>query len=313
MNIRKRGEMSMSYTISIILLILAFAVIMMVYYRVDFKGDINREACHQSILERGTFNLGIFEVGKEIPLRCQTEYACLSTNGGECPEINNFLKGKKRDVEKVSITKDKAKEQILDYLSEEIFSCHSMLGEGKVDFMAHTTGSEHSCFECKRIELSKETRETIGEITNEELYNYLERKKTNTGETYLHYIYGISLAQAYDLVRKTKESGIGTTIMRKEYEGSYEIIAQIISKSTTSSWVQAGAAVAGVLLLAVPVAGWGVLAIGGAAGVGGMVLVNENPSFKYGDESYTYIEPTVLPYNSNALNGFGCQKYEMEE
>ena len=158
----KRAEMSSQMIIAVILLIASFVIILVVYFYVNWKGTIDDQACHNSVIIRGTLTEN-FDVKEAIPLKCKTSYVCLTENllKGDCS--NNL--GKSYDSVRITDNKEKQQDQINMALAREVARCWSTMGEGKTQVFARefSFGATKKCVICSRVMLD----ETITKDTNE--------------------------------------------------------------------------------------------------------------------------------------------------
>ena len=130
----KEGKVSVEFLIGMIILVISFVVILYFIFLVDFGSGIDREVCHQSVVYRSTAKAGFIQASGIIPLKCQTEKICLTMSGEDCIELSSTKDNK---VNKIRLSSDpkKAREKIIEVFAESMVSCHSMLGEGKLNFM----------------------------------------------------------------------------------------------------------------------------------------------------------------------------------
>ena len=139
----KKG-LTVKFIVTMIVLVLSFSVILIFYFFYPWGGQIDKEACHQSIILRSTLNYGPLEPGKNIiPLKCQTEKICLTSSGEDCTEFEKVSKD--NPITKIKI---KNKKEILDAIADAMYDCHSMVGEGKLGFMPRTTWEQNYCLIC---------------------------------------------------------------------------------------------------------------------------------------------------------------------
>jgi hypothetical protein len=148
---KRKGMMAMNMLITIILLVIGFAIVFYFFIMFDWTGNVNKEVCHQSVIYRATLP-SIAGAKEYVPLKCKTDKICITSGliGGSCKEFEG-LEG----VTKIKVRDTKEIEQIL---AREIIDCWKMMGEGKVQvfsqFMAEkfaigSIGS--SCVICNRV------------------------------------------------------------------------------------------------------------------------------------------------------------------
>jgi len=126
----KEKKAVMRYNLVNILIVL-FSAAVIIFFVAEFSplygAVIDKETCHSSVLLRSK-GIGAIakKVGVEFPLKCKTQYYCLSMNG-ECPE--NF--------EKISVENEN---DIKREIANAMYDCWWMLGEGKLDFLTGWEG-----------------------------------------------------------------------------------------------------------------------------------------------------------------------------
>lgn len=152
----KKGDISASFLITVILGVLAFGIILIVYSQFNWTSQANQETCHESVIFRAT--LPMLANSKDfVPLKCQTEKICFTAGliSGKCLEFEN-AKG-------IINTKVSKKEQIEQEIAKKIIDCWEMMGQGKLslfsnDWFAQMYGFKDitsSCVICSRIAFDK--------------------------------------------------------------------------------------------------------------------------------------------------------------
>jgi hypothetical protein len=322
----RRGELVSSRIVWLILIILGFAVILIFLGMYEWNPVIDKEACHQSVVVRSSFNFGPLEAGKTLPLNCKTENICLTLSGEGCEQ---YPEGE--EVTKIKLDKnpEEARRQVEEIIANTLYDCNWMLGEGNLDFMPHEWSDKDYCLSCARIVLDKEAREEIDNIHYGELYTYLERKGTPGGKSYLESLYPgwINARDSRVVFEEMKESrGEEFNIDYEEweldlgFEEGYVVLSKMMPENTKEQWIRAGSAVGvGVVGASVIVGTFGgagpiVAAIAFAAakasvagGVyyGGYTFIYEHPK-----DDYYWVPPTLYPYDFESLKGLNCYSFE---
>ena len=339
----KKGEITSSQFVIIIILVFSFGAILIFYFQVFADGGKTLAAdtaCRESIALRHSLNLGKFiESGKNyISLKCKTHKICLTSGNDNCE--NTFQAIKKDDpFLKIKTSKDeeKVKEQALDAAAEALIDCHTVLGQGKLDFMPSRTFEQNYCIICSRIALDEKSYNTIKDLNMQDLYNTLYAKKTPDGKSYLEYIYGIKdprvLPLIYDGIIESDDEDFRKLKQPALYEGiSIEdikifstkdtaIIAQIQAPGKWKSYLASGGTgvvgIAAVAYLAsIPLSGGlSLAAVGGAVAIikFGLVGTTATTALVYywtTPEGSVYSPPTNIPYDSSELSKIGCTSFE---
>lgn len=309
----KKGEMGISTVISMIVLVSSLVVILIFFAIYPWVGTIDKEACHQSIIQRSTFNAGPFEPGKSIPLRCATEKICITKSGEDCKEFpapSKEIPITKKEVE----TNENAQIKVMDVIAESLYDCHKMLGEGKISFMPHSLWDEKYCLICSRIvfdeELKKET-----DITYAQLYRNLQQKKTPDGKSYLEFLHPgwenwENVRKLFEEIKKQNPEKLKGMEFEDwkidmDKEGGYAIIAQELPKGEFKSWLTA-ATVAGIGIAGTALVATGIGAPIGVGLIGGSIAFVVTSS----DKESAYVAPTLIPYDTQTLKELKCTSFE---
>ncbi|MEK6872991.1 MAG: hypothetical protein AABW90_03185 [Nanoarchaeota archaeon] len=318
----KKADVSIEFIIEVVILVISFVVILYFIFLVPYTGVIDKETCHQSIVYRSTAKIKAIDLSETIPLKCQTEKICLTMSGDDC----GLASTKKNPVNKINLGKDKvkAKEKIKEVFADKMIECHSMIGEGQLNFLpSHILKLDDTKYGliCIRLVFDKEAKEQVESIGVGEFYSYLEKKTVND-KSYLDYLYpGVKDSKKFLLVYnyikdKSKEEGIlvdGKELPDfKEWkidlsqENGHAIIASISTKS--QGWellrgLGVGGLVGGGLLFTGIGSPLGVALISGSAG-GAVFWYNF-------DEKYDYFPPAIYPYNITKLKELGVYSFEI--
>lgn len=317
----KKASITEDETVKWILRIAAFVIILLLIGSIAYQVIISERTCHDSIVLRSAVNYGFASTSRIVPLKCQTEKICLTSNGENCniygkPTKENYIL--KRNI---NSDPEKAKQQILNEIAESMVNCHSILGEGKLLFMPReyfNIGNKNYCLVCSRIVLQDDLKQHITNISYAELYRHLATKKTSEGKTYLDYLYPGWTNWRYSeaLFRQLQSSEDSDPILKAmkfsdwsidlSNPRGYVIVAQISTKSYGLQFAKtAGAAVLGTGALISGVgAPLGAALIGGAA-AGGITYYYTMPN-----ETYAYAAPTVYPADPVLLQNLNCDSFE---
>ena len=321
----KKADVSVEFIIGVVILVISFVVILFFIFLVPWNPVIDKETCHQSIVYRATAKIKAIDLSESIPLKCQTEKICLTMSGDDC----GLASTKKNPVEKINLGRDpkKAKEKIKEVFADKLVECHSMIGEGMLNFLPnHILKLKDTKYGliCTRLVFDQEAKEQIESIGLGEFYSYLE-KKTVGGEndkSYLDYLYpGVDDSKKFLLIYnviKDKGREEGILVDGKELpdfvdwkidlnqENGHAIIAGISTKSQGSALL-GGLGVSGLV-------GVGLLFTGIGAPLG-VALVSGTAGgavFWYNiDNKYDYYPPAIYPYNITKLQELGVYSFEI--
>lgn len=146
---KKRADLTSTQLIGIILLVIGFVIALFFYFMLSGSASADREVCHESIIMRATIPSLIQAA---VPLKCKAQKYCITTSliGSDCPEYAS-----ERGVSKVKVS---TPNDINKFIAQEIISCWSMVGEGKLGLfssgIAQSIGKADvypTCIICSRI------------------------------------------------------------------------------------------------------------------------------------------------------------------
>jgi len=342
----KRGAMMMPVIISVVGIALFLVVIIIFFGGIPWKSAIDKEACHNSVVQRATFNAGPWEIGKDvIPLKCKTEKVCITKSGEHCDDFQ--LPTRKNPVTEVKIKRDEeTRIAVMDQIADSMYDCHKMLGEGKINFMPHESYEENYCLICARLAFDDEVKQEVQKVPYGSFYRHLQQKKDPNGKNYLSYIYtGWEGWQASEIlfeeIKKQDSEKQNPALKDMEFEdwavdlsqeNGYVIVTQM---RTNGRWKQYAAslgtggtvALAGIIiggaiigsvftgglsLAAIPAA-IGIASTGvavAAAGVAGGTVLGGAVYVVTNPEGFTYTAPTIYPYDIETLNSLDCTSFE---
>ena len=173
--INKKGELTTTQLVTIIILIASFAVILFFIFRLNLGETTDKEICHNSVVLRGQSEL------TTGPLDCKTSYVCISGGGG-CEQITA-----------TTTIEAETKEETMKALAEEMADCWFMFGENKE--LRYTGGPGSTgvhCAICSIVAFDEKVQEEFSTIPYGEFYTYLSQTKKEGTQTYLNYLYGIN-------------------------------------------------------------------------------------------------------------------------
>ncbi|KKQ78702.1 MAG: hypothetical protein UT01_C0062G0007 [Candidatus Daviesbacteria bacterium GW2011_GWA1_38_7] len=181
----KKGELTTTQLVTIIVLIVSFVVILFLIFRLNLGQITDAEICKNSVALRGR------TAGFSGPLDCKTQYVCIS--GGE--NCVNFSSTEEITVDQENKTK------IMAAVADKMAGCWSIFGEGKINY--GDSGKEAGYATCSVCSIMKfdPTLQNNEKISYQEFYNYLKTTKKTDSQTYLQYLYSTndfsSLTQEY--------------------------------------------------------------------------------------------------------------------
>ena len=97
----KKGAILTAYIVGVVILVASVFSIFFLISQVDFKEDIDKQACKQSVVLRSSLNFGALKATEAIELECKTRKICLTVSGEDCNDVSGT---KENPVEKIRIT-----------------------------------------------------------------------------------------------------------------------------------------------------------------------------------------------------------------
>ena len=177
----KKGELTTTQLVTIIVLIVSFIIILFLIFRLNPGEHSNKEICHNSVVLRGNLVLRATSGG---PLDCRTNYLCIS-GGDDCENLASASK-----VE-VNLNNKDSENEIIEAVAKEMADCWYMFGEGKVNY-GEIGSSTIKYAICSVVEFDEKIQKKYPEITYAEFYDYLRKTQKQSSQSYLNYLYGVN-------------------------------------------------------------------------------------------------------------------------
>jgi hypothetical protein len=159
----KKGEISSSVVVGMILLLAGAVLILIIYATIDWTGETNRGVCEASVVMRGAVP-SFGDAKSMIPLSCKTQKICITASAGLLAKITG-KEGKcedyYKDLSDVVLVKVDTLEEVERYISQQMVECWQMMGEGKLSLYSNYLGDiinigvEPDCFICNQIAFDK--------------------------------------------------------------------------------------------------------------------------------------------------------------
>jgi len=284
----KKGEITSSQLVKIILLVVGFTIVLWIFPTLLNEREVDREICHDSVLLRGALpdNLNI----KNLPsLKCQTRKVCLTDKifgKGDCAE--EFGEDK---YETIKISADNREEEINRFVARELADCWAMMGLGKLQIFTRKSTDEKRCVVCSRISFDKELKEELNKKVDGLGDYVLTHEVPNQNVSYWEYLTKKRTIENYDKnFDSFTTSGKAITFME---------IGEDAFLKMTSTWVLT--AVGGVLGFKVGSPGAGLYAGYFTGSLLGSAL----------DKEIKYRTGWIfLDYNSEELKSLECDSFE---
>ena len=164
MGFRKRGQLTSTQIIMIVLAILGFVILMIFLVGIGFEEFSEKEICHLSVITRATTQ-SVVEGQLLVPLKCTTEKICLTDGSGKCEK--QFAGEKNVIVIKLKGSVEEKRRKIEEVSANAMYDCWSMMGQGKLDLFTNIktayglAAAESTCIICSRVAIDEEVDSKI--------------------------------------------------------------------------------------------------------------------------------------------------------
>lgn len=180
----KRGELTSSQIVLLILALAAFLILGLFLWSLRQAADGDAQACKLSVLTRVSLPVG---VKNSAPLACTTEKICLTGRGGDCAES---MAGESIETIKLSKEPADAARTIEATAAEAMYRCWDMMGKGQLNFATSYLSSRGLapaspvCIICSRIAVDSGVPQEV--IQRVRFVDYIRSTKVpGTSKTYL--------------------------------------------------------------------------------------------------------------------------------
>ncbi len=305
-NKKNKGELSTQQIILLIILIVSFAIILFLLFRLNFGGESEKDVCHNSVVLRGNSVAS----DEAFPLKCSRSYVCITKDKG-CEELLN-----------PEIMKVKTQEEIYQVLADEMANCWWMFGEGEIDYIGDKALERNYCSVCSQIlfdESLNEIEGVNGKINKDALYDYMSKTEIEEGQTYLDYLFGTSDVDSLKqevLQSSENDLGVGTFGSIDVGEQAFVLMGIKSQIGNTYKWIAVGIGVVSlpVIIFGSTVAGviilTGAVVTGTQGGdiamlfqpeIGGIIV--EGKGIKN-----EFLAPTIVQVRQGVLDSFNCKE-----
>jgi len=306
----KKAEITTQQIVMLIILIVSFAVILFLIFRLDLASTNKEEICHNSVVMRGNSILP----EDTVSLNCHRKYLCI-TKDGDCTQMT-----------KPVIKKVETSEEIYNVLAEEMISCWWMFGEGQIDYIGDKVTKKNYCSICSQIlfDDSLNKLEDVDEkISKDNLYDYMVATKIKDKEiTYSEYLFGtneINSLKQLALEQYNVQGTFGEIEVGKQYFIVMGITNEVggVVKWAGLIGTGVGVVVGGILIGSNPV-GWvaGAIILGTAGVAGGAAAEKISDSISPEIAALTipgkgidneFMAPTIQEVDSAKFKSLNCK------
>jgi hypothetical protein len=185
----RKGEMTSEQLIKLGIIVLSFVIILIFMYFFSWKGQINEDTCHTSVILKKSIPEKPLVGGKafDIPLKCKTEKVCVVSESGEV--CDNF--GKSREVVNVKVSSE---QDIIKIVADSMAGCWIMMGESKGNMIFSRKFSFDKYYAygviCKIIDFSRGVKEKYPKISSAKINYYMNNKVPEKDFTYWQLLTG---------------------------------------------------------------------------------------------------------------------------
>ncbi|HVY01252.1 MAG TPA: hypothetical protein VHA12_00620 [Candidatus Nanoarchaeia archaeon] len=183
----KRGELTSTQIIMIVLAILGFLILLAFYMQLKTDNYTSDEVCKLSVVSRATAAEVKQGTQSLVPLQCTTSKICLvETSAGDCKQFVG-----EKNVVKIVLPKNKAKDaageeeqarEIEKQMANSMLNCWNMMGQGKLDLfgtLKEGYGFEQSksrCVVCTRVAIGNDVSASV--LGKVDVNRYMEKYTT---------------------------------------------------------------------------------------------------------------------------------------
>ncbi|MFA5173957.1 MAG: hypothetical protein WC438_02125 [Candidatus Pacearchaeota archaeon] len=306
----KKAEMSSRTLIAWILLILAFGIVLLFFYMFDWTGEVDKQACHSSVIFKATVPELKDQKVVELPLQCETEKICITSNiisKGNCDK--DYL-GEKYQTVRVSGDSKQMNDEVNKIIADKLYECWWMMGQGKVKIYSRYSkdfGEGKVCNICTRIAFDDNIKSVLNNKVTGNVNYFTSHNAPGEDVTYYQYITN----NPVNYVNGYEESQDFMNLSQKA------IIFGEISSSVIPGWigVSSGTAV-GIIIGAqigaiVPLPGTTLV----GAGVGAIAGYWGSDNLKEVIEGWTGADAVfgaiqIKDYNIETLKSLNCSSFE---
>lgn len=298
----KRAALSIKFIIILAILLLGFAVILFIFSQYNWKGEIDKKACHQSVIYKASAPEIKDKKILELPLNCKTEKFCITANWffkGNCDD--DFL-GEEYKTKRISKNEENWDDEINQIIADELYDCWWMMGQGQVQIYSRDwskNDEKRVCNICSRIAFDKELQEELKLVRGTTKY-LTTHKIPDSDITYWQFLTNSNSNYIYDY---SEDRDIVTTSQKA-------LVFAELSHGALDDWLLRGGGIVGfgaagaAIGSIVPVVG---TAIGGGVGfIAGAIL-----GYGVGDEASNQIDK--LTGDAEILGGFYLVDYNFDE
>jgi len=297
----RRAAISINMIIMVILLVFSVAVILFFWSQFDWKSDIDKEACHTSVVLRHSSNIKGSVQALPIPLKCKTEKICFTS--GLFQNCDNQFAGEK--YEKINIGGDETK--LKEELSKLSYECWDMLGRGLLEYHPRVWGwDKNYCSPCSRIAFSDELHASVPSISYKELYKHMAENKVPNPDldmSYLRFLYGIEDYPAVNVQLDDMEDRVqrGGGRIEDIDLGKQHVVMVMMNKEGWGGTILGGV-VGGIAAITV------ISLTGGTAAIP-IFLVGSGGGARIASaftSDAVFSPPTIMPYEAEYLQKLDC-------
>ncbi len=182
MNLKtKKADLTANQIITIVILIVSFAIILLFFFMLNLGGNIDKESCRNSVVLRGSLPAG----AAAIQLQCKTQEVCIYKSGN-CENMGG-------DALKIKATNS---DEIAEALADLMYDCNWQMGGGKIDYLPGNFGKDRNyCSICNMIYFDDAIKNdaSLNKLTVQQLYRTLQIKKSGeSSNSMLFDIYGVN-------------------------------------------------------------------------------------------------------------------------
>ena len=308
-----KKALTVKLIIGLIILIVSFGIIALFFATYGFPEEIDKEACHQSVI----YKASVPDIdGKDVldlPLNCKTEKICISMDkNGNCDED---FRGEKYDTKKVSDDAGQREQDMRKIFADAMAECWWMMGQGKAQVFTRGTRKNNDCVLCTRLAFDKDLKTDLiappygGKIRGLTKY-MISNNALSSEKTYWQYITNSesNFRMGYDESKDVIDLNVHpqkVIVFAETKPGSYlDLLIGTAATGGVAGGILAGATVGSVVPVAGTLVGGGIGAVIGFLGVENIRDLIQNSNAK------AVASVSLKDYNFDTLKNLNCTSFE---
>ncbi|MEM4259170.1 MAG: hypothetical protein QXS38_00185 [Candidatus Pacearchaeota archaeon] len=178
MNINKKGDLTSTQIIIIVLAIIGFGIVLVALFLIGFESSSDKDICKLSVLTRASSPVEAAQ--SLVPLKCRTSKICLTADASsKCFEQY----GRDDDVQVIRLSGNEyvMANKISEISANAMYDCWDMMGQGKLNLFANIATSigadvvKSTCVICSRVAVDKSVGSDV--LSHVDIQGYMKNNQ----------------------------------------------------------------------------------------------------------------------------------------